>query len=180
MSECLGLQRMRLPETDLKFDSRLLDNVVVGTGGEKADNDAPAAQERRDLIKTHAAKPAVAPTPTIPPPTLPTVVLTFEFFELGVESPVSQVDIGDTLLGVGVEDPTLVLEDGASIHNIQELQLWNTVKSSILAGRSNSPLDCDAITNVRGVRQRVGYCIAALARFGSVEQKDLYTAHLQG
>ncbi|KAG1839386.1 hypothetical protein C8R48DRAFT_679857 [Suillus tomentosus] len=160
----------------------------------------------------------MAPTPTIPPPTLPTVVLTFGFFELGVESPVSEVGTEDNLLGVGVEDPTLVvevdlqeseqrglyhrkirrvrltcvqsrrcgvehvagyLEDAASTHNIQELQLWNTVKSSILASRSNSPLDCDAITNVGGARQRVGYCIAALARFGSVEQRDLYIAHLQ-
>lgn len=51
------------------------------------------------------------------PPTLPTVVLTFEFFELGVESPVSEVGIGDTLLGVGVEDPTLVVEVGTLVNS---------------------------------------------------------------
>lgn len=67
----------------------------------KADNGAPAARERRRLIKSHAAEAAMAPTPRIPPPTAPAITPTFELFKVGIEN---------TLLGTGIVDPALVVK----------------------------------------------------------------------
>jgi hypothetical protein len=48
-------------------------------------------------MENHAARPVMAPTPTIPPTTPPAIAPTFELFEVGVEDPVLVVET-DTLV----------------------------------------------------------------------------------
>lgn len=51
-------------------------------------------------MKNHAARPTMAPTPTIPPTTPPAVAPTFELFKVVVEDPVLVVETG-TLVDSG-------------------------------------------------------------------------------
>lgn len=88
----------------------------------KADNGAPAAWERRRLIKSHAAKAAMAPTPRIPPPTAPAITPTFELFKVGFEN---------TSLGTGIADPALVVKVVGSVKQEAYIMISRTYKNSI-------------------------------------------------